>query len=134
LDGANLDGANLYHANLYRANLDGANLHHASLYRANLDGANLDGANLDGANLDDARLPIGLLFDERGFNFGFSVENKKIKFQIGCRKFTIEEVRNHWQSEFYCDKKRGERIVKLFELCQEMFDSGDIDLFKSEAE
>jgi len=119
LDGAILDGANLIHANLDGASLrgaildgaslDGASLRGANLNRANLDGASLRGAILDGANLRGASLrgarpnngktTIGILRRaKRSDGHEFFLWHCEDGFYIkaGCRFFTLEEGRKHW--------------------------------------
>jgi hypothetical protein len=69
-----------------KANLTGANLTWADLTRADLTGANLTGADLiAGASRSD------------GYRF-MLVRNadQRLTLQAGCRRFTLQEAREHW--------------------------------------
>ena len=107
LSEANLSGANLFGANLSGANLSGANLSGAdfsvaylygvSLYRADLSGANLYETNLSGANLYGAKgiLRLGPSLD--GYEFFCVIRDGVPWVKAGCRWFTIEDGRKHWE-------------------------------------
>ena len=100
LDGANLYGANLAGASLSRASLAGASLDGASLAGASLDGASLTGANLDGAKIND-KTAIGILRRAtRSDGWEFFLWHCEDGFYIkaGCRFFTLEEGRKHWNA------------------------------------
>jgi len=107
LSGANLRGANLSEANLSEANLRGANLSGANLRRANLRGANLSGANLSGANLHY------LGNDMRGFQYFLYFEDAPI-IRAGCRSFTMEQARAHWEA------RHGDNLILRAEILGKM--------------
>ena len=120
LRGADLDGAYLYGANLGAADLSHANLHGAHLYGANLGGADLSHANLSGANLRDANLGDANLRDadlrgaslggadlvyanlisggqrSDGYEFYGQIKDGELWIKAGCRYFSIDEARRHW--------------------------------------
>ena len=125
LYGANLSGADLSHANLsgadlVYANLGDANLHGAYLYGTNLGGADLSHANLSGANLRDANLGDANLRDadlrgaslggadlvyanlisggqrSDGYEFYGQIKDGELWIKAGCRYFSIDEARRHW--------------------------------------
>ena len=62
----------------------------ANLRGANLSMANLAGAYLSGANLIDAGQ------DSRGYRF-IGVPTNGLHIMAGCRWFTLDEAREHWQ-------------------------------------
>ena len=107
LTGAYLAGVNLARANLTGANLTGANLTGAYLARANLTEANLAEANLTGADLrraDLARANPGshkiLQGPIRSDGWQFMLTNldgEGWRIKAGCRYFTLDEAREHWQ-------------------------------------
>jgi hypothetical protein len=80
--------ANLQGANLWFADLRGANLRDANLYNANLQGANLRGV-------------VGYVcggWDSRGHHFrGNLQDDGTVRITAGCRKFSLEEAREHWK-------------------------------------
>ena len=127
LAGANLAGANLARANLARANLAGAYLARANLagayladaYLADanladayLAGANLAGANLAGAYLADANLagakwregvtlnraPVKECTRTDGHRFLLLDTSAGWRVQAGCRFFSMDEARRHWEA------------------------------------
>jgi len=123
----NLVGANLAGVDLREADLLGADLRDADLVDTNLGGANLGGANLGGANLEDAYLGGAYLAGAdlggtnlRGADLGDAyLEHAKnilsfgpcidgwlfyavplkgdLMIMAGCRWFSLEEARKHWQ-------------------------------------
>lgn len=100
LSGAGLSGVILHRANLSGADLQGAilenaNLEHASLLKANLKNANLRRASLRCADLEDANL-IDAGQDERGYRFVAVPHDDGIRIAAGCRWFTLQEAREHW--------------------------------------
>jgi hypothetical protein len=100
LYGANLAGASLDGASLSRASLAGASLDGASLAGASLDGASLTGANLAGAKIND-KTAIGILRRAtRSDGWEFFLWHCEDGFYIkaGCRFFTLEEGRKHWNA------------------------------------
>ena len=115
LNGADLRWANFYGADLSRANLNGADLRwanlngadfsRADLRRANFYGADFSGANLNGADLSRASLQdtkgiisvsgaVSFLYDRFAYKY-----DGVIYIKSGCRNFTIEEARDHWNPE-----------------------------------
>lgn len=94
---ADLREADLYEANLYKADLYEADLYEANLYEANLRGANLRGANLSGAILRGADL-IDAGQDSRGYRFVGWLHNGVVQVCAGCRNFTLDESRSHWNA------------------------------------
>ena len=99
---ADLRGADLEWADLRGAYLEGADLEWVNLEGADLRGVNLKGANLEGMNLEKARLGNLRIIDgglrSDGYRFfytDFTDEGPRIK--AGCRNFTIEKARAHWQ-------------------------------------
>ena len=111
LHGANLSYANLNEADLTEANLCYANLHYADLRyaylsyvdlryadlcEANLSGANLREANLSGADLSKAHgiLRVGPSVD--GYEFFSVVRDDQVWIKAGCRWFTSDDARTHW--------------------------------------
>ena len=111
LSGANLSYANLNEADLTEANLCYANLHYADLRyaylsyvdlryadlcEANLSGANLREANLSGADLSKAHgiLRVGPSVD--GYEFFSVVRDDQVWIKAGCRWFTSDDARTHW--------------------------------------
>jgi len=98
--GANLRGANLSMANLAGAYLSGAYLSMANLSGADLSGADLSGADLSMANLAGAYLSGANLIDagqdSRGYRF-IGVPTNGLHIMAGCRWFTLDEAREHWQ-------------------------------------
>ena len=123
LRGAGLTGANLWGANLVGANLVGANLWRADLRAANLVGADLVGANLRGADLwkaDLRRANLEMAIIERAIlERAYGISNRVIvlgtrsdgyqflltrtepgpwRIKAGCRNFTLDEARCHWDT------------------------------------
>ena len=106
LHGANLRGANLREADLTEANLSYVDLHGANLHGALLSGANLREANLSGANLREANLSgadlskahgilrVGPSVD--GYEFFGVVRDDQVWIKAGCRWFTSDDARTHW--------------------------------------
>ena len=105
---ANLAGANLRYANLAGANLRCANLRGANLCGADLRAADLAGADLAGADLCDANLRCADLCDQwvvqgatrsDGYQFLLtSFVGEGVRVKAGCRNFTLEQAREHWQA------------------------------------
>jgi len=99
---ANLADANLVRANLVGANLDGANLADANLADANLVGANLDGANLAGAylapDIKATAAPHRRATRADGWEFLLWHTDQGWRIDAGCRFFTPEEARVHWNA------------------------------------
>ena len=120
LRGAYLSGANLYGANLGNAYLSNANLSNADFSKANLSNAYLGNANLSnadfsnaylgnadfskanlsnadfrGANLGDSDLISG---GQRldGYEFYGQIKDGELWIKAGCRYFSIDEARRHW--------------------------------------
>ena len=87
---ADLRGADLRGAYLCDADLRGADLRSANLYGADLCGANLYGANLCGANL--------IIGGQRadGYKFFLYRDNNILMIRAGCRYFTYEQAKEHW--------------------------------------
>ena len=98
LSGANLRGADLSGANLSGANLSGADLSGADLSGANLSGADLSGADLSGANLRGAKgiIRVGPSYD--GYEFLGVERDGAVWIKAGCRWFTADDARKHWQT------------------------------------
>ena len=71
---------------LYGADLRGASLRGADLREADLYGADLYGANL-----------YSLGFDQRGYHFLLYLEPEAV-IRAGCRVFTMEQAKEHWES------------------------------------
>jgi uncharacterized protein YjbI with pentapeptide repeats len=101
LSGANLHGALLSEANLRYANLHGANLCEADLTEANLREANLTEADLHNAFLSEANLSrahgilrVGPSVD--GYEFFGVVRDDRVWIKAGCRWFTSDDARTHW--------------------------------------
>ena len=108
LRGANLCGADLRAADLAGADLAGADLCDANLRCADLCDANLAGANLRYANLAGANLRCADLCDQwvvqgatrsDGYQFLLtSFVGEGVRVKAGCRNFTLEQAREHWQA------------------------------------
>ena len=116
LSGANLSGAYLSRANLCGADLSGANLVRAYLSGAYLTGANLSGAKLSGANLSGANLIVGgqrvdgyvfMLFNDGGF-----------KVRAGCRYFTYEQAKEHWNENHVHGRASMILVDALFDMAR----------------
>ena len=104
LRGADLHGADLRGADLRGADLSGADLYGADLYSANLRGADLSGADLHGADLYGADLrgakgAICLGTDPRGYRFVGIRHDDGWRILAGCRWFTVEEAKAHWEAK-----------------------------------
>jgi uncharacterized protein YjbI with pentapeptide repeats len=97
LRGADLSGANLSRANLRGADLSGANLSGANLSGANLRGADLSGANLRGADLSGAKGIIRAGPASDGYEFFGVQRDGDAWINAGCRWFTADDARKHWQ-------------------------------------
>jgi hypothetical protein len=122
---ANLSGANLYDANLYRANLSGANLSDANLsdaylYRADLSGANLYDANLFGADLYCAKGIIRVGPASDGYEFFGVKRDGAIWIKAGCRWFTADDARKHWQST-RADTQLGKERLRFVDFIEAHF-------------
>ena len=79
------------------ADFSGANLSEANLSEANLSGANLSGANLSGADLYGTKgiLRLGPSLD--GYEFFCVIRDGVPWVKAGCRWFTVEDGRKHWE-------------------------------------
>ena len=96
LGGADLRGAYLRGADLGGADLGGADLRGADLRGADLGGAYLRGAYLGGADLGGQWCIQG---PARSDGYFFTLTNFKdegVRLKAGCRNFTLEEARKHW--------------------------------------
>ena len=95
LRNANLSGANLYGANLGNANLSNADFSNADFSNAYLGNANLSNADFRGANLGDSDLISG---GQRldGYEFYGQIKDGELWIKAGCRYFSIDEARRHW--------------------------------------
>jgi hypothetical protein len=91
-----MSGANLYGANLNGANLNEADLTEANLREANLTEADLHNAFLSEANLSRAHgiLRVGPSVD--GYEFFGVVRDDRVWIKAGCRWFTSDDARTHW--------------------------------------
>jgi len=107
LSGADLSDANLIGADLIDANLRGANLSGADLIDANLRGAYLTGADLSRANLIDGGQ------DERGYRFIGWKRGDDLMISAGCRNYSIESARFHWDAPGYTGPKSNIQRVEL---------------------
>jgi uncharacterized protein YjbI with pentapeptide repeats len=88
-------------ANLRGANLRGAYLEGANLRGAYLEGANLRGAYLRGAKINNDKTAICILRRAtRSDGYEFFLWHCEDGFYIkaGCRFFTLEEGRKHWEA------------------------------------
>jgi len=90
LRGAYLSGANLYGANLGNAYLSNANLSNADFSKANLSNADFRGANLGDSDL----ISGGQRLD--GYEFYGQIKDGELWIKAGCRYFSIDEARRHW--------------------------------------
>jgi uncharacterized protein YjbI with pentapeptide repeats len=98
LRGSNLRGANLEGANLRGANLEGAYLRGAYLRGAYLRGANLEGANLEGADLGEQWIVQGPCRSDGYWFFLQKLTGDETPMvKAGCRYFSMEDARAHWQ-------------------------------------
>ena len=117
LSGADLSDANLIGADLIDANLRGANLSRADLIDANLSGADLIDANLRGAYLTGADLSRANLIDggqdERGYRFIGWKRGDDLMISAGCRNYSIESARFHWDAPGYTGPKSNIQRVEL---------------------
>jgi hypothetical protein len=101
LRGADLRGADLRGAYLRGADLRGADLRGADLIGADLIGADLSGAYLRGAKINNDKTAIGILRRAtRADGWEFFLWHCEDGFYIkaGCRFFTLEEGRKHWET------------------------------------
>ena len=85
-------------ANLRGANLRGADLRDADLSDANLSDANLQHAYLRGADLRGAKgiIRVGPSYD--GYEFLGVERDGAVWIKAGCRWFTADDARKHWQT------------------------------------
>jgi len=127
LSGADLSGANLIDAYLIGADLSRADLIDANLIGADLIDANLRGANLSGADLIDANLRGAYLTgadlsranlidggqDERGYRFIGWKRGDDLMISAGCRNYSIESARFHWDAPGYTGPKSNIQRVEL---------------------
>ena len=119
LRGAYLAGANLAGAYLARANLRGADLRGAYLTGADLAGADLTGANLAGANLGDQWIIQGPVRSD-GYYFmltNLTYEGPRIK--AGCRNFTMQKARQHWQ-ETRANTSLGDETMAILDCLEKI--------------
>lgn len=92
------------------------------LSRANLAGANLISADLAGADLTRADLisAKGIIritgHDSRGWELFLVAWEDGPRVKAGCHWFTVAEALDHWSSESYPDRKRGQRYVDAVNL------------------
>jgi len=96
LRGADLSSASLSSASLSGASLSSASLREAYLQDADLRGADLSSASLGGANLCEAHgiLRVGPSAD--GYEFFGVVRDNQVWIKAGCRFFTSDDARTHW--------------------------------------
>jgi hypothetical protein len=104
---ANLQGANLRGANLQGVNLQGADLRDAALWKADLGSAALWKADLRDADLREADLQWADITDAKGIFYagtsadGYSFHGvdhgDKVMVKAGCRWFSTDEARHHWE-------------------------------------
>jgi len=92
---SNLSNADFSNADLRGAYLSGANLYGANLGNAYLSNANLSNADFRGANLGDSDLISG---GQRldGYEFYGQIKDGELWIKAGCRYFSIDEARRHW--------------------------------------
>jgi hypothetical protein len=101
LRGAYLRGADLWGADLRGAYLRGADLWGADLRGAYLRGAYLRGAYLRGAKINNDKIAIGILrraMRSDGYEFFLWHCEGGFYIKAGCRFFTMEEGRKHWEA------------------------------------
>jgi uncharacterized protein YjbI with pentapeptide repeats len=111
LNEADLRGVDLRWANLRWADLRWANLNEADLSWAKLSGADLSWVNLSWVNLSGANLiHCGTRSD--GYAFFAQIKDGKIWIKAGCRYFTIEDAKKHW-NETRPDCQLGEESRQL---------------------
>ena len=117
---ADLSGANLRGANLSGADLSGANLRGANLSGADLSGANLRCAYLRGANLSGTKsiIRVGPAFD--GYEFFGVQHDKDVWIKAGCRWFTANDARKHWQ-ETRADTPLGRERIRFVDFIEAHF-------------
>ncbi len=94
----------------YYADLSGADLRGADLSGADLRGAVLSGADLSGADLSGASgvLVVGPC-DEWLMYAVSSDDGPRIK--AGCRWFTVEEARAHWNGEHTIGPEHAAKMI-----------------------
>jgi len=101
LIGAELSGAELGGADLRCVDLSGADLSDADLRGAFLSHANLSDADISGAFLEGAELRSTCLIDggQRSDGYRFIGHNRGgLRVYAGCRDFSMEEARFHWET------------------------------------
>ena len=99
-------------AYLSDADLSGADLSDANLIGADLIDANLRGAYLTGADLSRANLIDGGQ-DERGYRFIGWKRGDDLMISAGCRNYSIESARFHWDAPGYTGPKSNIQRVEL---------------------
>ena len=119
LSGANLRYANLRRANLRRADLSYADLSYADLSGADLRRANLSGANLSGANLSGANLIAGGQ-NTRGYLFYAYMDDNALILRAGCRRFTLQQAKDHWNNAHDDDPVLKEDCISIVERIERM--------------
>lgn len=88
--------ADLCNARLCGADLDGADFREADLGHADLTNADLSNADLSGTYLRGAKLiHAGTRSD--GYEFYAHMRGRRLWILAGCRYFTLEDARKHWQ-------------------------------------
>ena len=107
LRSADVRDANLYGADMRSSDLRGADLYGADLYNADLRGADVRGANLRDADLYGANLynATGILAlpvaEPRAYRWAAVAHSDGWRITAGCRWFTLDEARAHWQCPSY---------------------------------
>ena len=123
---ANLSGANLNGADLSNATLSRATLYRANLSGANLNGANLSNAYLNGANLSSARGIIRVGPASDGYEFFGVQRDGAVWIKAGCRWFTANDARKHWQ-ETRADTPLGRERMRFVDLIESHLKGGKTD-------
>jgi len=95
LSNANLSNAYLGNADFSNAYLGNADFSNADFSNADFSKANLSNADFRGANLGDSDLISG---GQRldGYEFYGQIKDGELWIKAGCRYFSIDEARRHW--------------------------------------
>lgn len=93
------------------ADLRGADLSDADLRGADLSGANLSGAYLGGADLGGAKGIIRVGPSTDGYEFFGVIREGVVWIKAGCRWFTADDARAHWEQTRGGTDLGAERIV-----------------------
>lgn len=84
--------------------------------------AHLRGAHLRGAHLSGAIVPFAMPYGKYVLNY--RADEDDIEFIAGCRRFSIDEAREHWGSADYPDAARGERMMETCEMLYRWWERG----------